>query len=134
MPNRLPFVLVATSVLAPTFAAQTPPCLDYAPTNSIEWPSPGYGDGSEFRRVVAGYFDGSGAIDGRDVVVRAGETAVYVTRPHNWTTSFALDLTPSGAERVVDIAVLPNGIASGKDGLLVTDPDGFKLTISNDKD
>ncbi|MCI0637333.1 MAG: hypothetical protein L0206_25960, partial [Actinobacteria bacterium] len=130
MPKLLPCLLVATCVLVNAVDAQaTPslPCLDYAPTNSVDWPFAGYGPGTDFRRVVAGNLEGSEDVDGLDVLALVGSTLVYMPRLHYQTAIFALDWAPGTESTVNDVAVLPGGIAPGKDGLLVSDGDGLYL-------
>src|SRR5262245_4699860 len=124
IPKRSAFVLVATCVASIVDAqGPTDPCIDYAPTNSIVWPTAGYGDGAGFQRVVAGNFDGSEDLDGIDVVVLAGQAVVLALRINYQSAIFALSLEFATEETISDIAVLPDAFA-GKDGLLVSNADG----------
>lgn len=127
MPNRLAFFLVTTCVLVSTADAQVDQCLDYAPTNSVAWPSTGYGPGSDFRRVVGGNFEGSDDVDGYDLVGLLDSVLVVMSRLHYQTAIYALDWEPVAEPIIADIGVLPDGIAPGRDGLLVSDADGLHL-------
>lgn len=127
IPNRLPFVFLQLCALVNPVVAQTSPCLPYAPSNLFDWPASGYGSGSNFQRVVAGNFSGSTDVDGKAVVVHVDDELDVLWGVNYQTSIVTLGWTPVSEQLIADIAVLPDGIATGKDGLLVSDADGLHL-------
>ncbi len=127
IPKRLPFAFVPLCALVNPVVAQTSPCLPYAPSNSFDWPASGYGSAADFRRVVAGKFSGSTDADGSDAIMLVDDALVRLMGINYQTAMVILNWVPVAEQLIEDVAVLPNGIASGKDGLVVSDADGLHL-------
>ncbi|QDU65502.1 hypothetical protein [Engelhardtia mirabilis] len=124
---RLAPVAVAALALINGAAAQgglnpTQTCLDYYPTNSVDWPASGLGAAADFTRIIAGNFDGTEDPDGIDLVGLVGTNLVYLPRLHFQTAMYDIPLV---AAAPTDIEVLRHPMFGGQDSLLVADEYGL---------